>query len=267
MTTDRARLTLFAEGEFLRRQAKAEALIKAGQLTHEAANALLGPWAALAVRIGADLTPHVEGLADWLDFNRECEPHEGRARAWAADRLCPRDKAVAALVEARDKALDRDDWAAAAPLVWLAIHFLAPSYVPPVLRAGHARRPGAGLRRGRRLGRNRRRLPPHRSPDHPHQPRHRRDRRGAHHRERFRVKNKLPDLNNHLFAQLERLSEEGLTAEQIEQEVKRTDAIVAVADQIISNANLQLKAVKILADHGDRFKPHLTMIESKNAEG
>ena len=77
------------------------------------------------------------------------------------------------------------------------------------------------------------------------------------------MKNKLPDLNNHLFAQLERLSEEGLSAEQVELEVKRTDAMVDVSEQIIRNASLQLSAVKILADHGDRFKPHLTMLESK----
>lgn len=76
------------------------------------------------------------------------------------------------------------------------------------------------------------------------------------------MKNKLTDLNNHLFAQLERLSDEELDAEQIAVEVKRGDAIVAVADQIVRNADLQLKAVKILADHGDRFKPHLTMLEA-----
>lgn len=75
------------------------------------------------------------------------------------------------------------------------------------------------------------------------------------------VKNKLTDLNNHLFAQLERLSEEGLTAEQIEQEVRRTDAIVDVSEQIVRNADLQLKAVTILANHGERYRPHLTMIE------
>ena len=74
------------------------------------------------------------------------------------------------------------------------------------------------------------------------------------------MKNKLTDLNDHLFAQLERLSDEDLTAEQIEQEVRRTDAIVHVSDQIVRNADLQLKAVTILANHGDRFKPHLTMI-------
>jgi len=74
------------------------------------------------------------------------------------------------------------------------------------------------------------------------------------------MKNKLVDLNNHLFAQLERLSEEGLTLEQIESEVTRTDAIVAVSEQIVRNADLQLRAVKILADHGDRFRGHLQMI-------
>jgi hypothetical protein len=76
------------------------------------------------------------------------------------------------------------------------------------------------------------------------------------------MKNKLIDLNNHLFAQLERLSDETLTAEQIEQEVRRTDAIVDISDQIVRNADLQLKAVTLLANHGDRFRPQLKMIGS-----
>lgn len=74
------------------------------------------------------------------------------------------------------------------------------------------------------------------------------------------MKNKLADLNNHLFAQLERLSDENLTAEQIEQEVRRTDAIVDVSEQIVRNADLQLKAVTLVANHGDRFFSHLSMI-------
>jgi hypothetical protein len=74
------------------------------------------------------------------------------------------------------------------------------------------------------------------------------------------VKNKLADLNDHLFAQLERLSDENLTAEQIAQEVERTDAIVDVSEQIVRNADLQLKAVGLLAQHGDRFRAQLTMI-------
>lgn len=73
------------------------------------------------------------------------------------------------------------------------------------------------------------------------------------------MKNKLADLNNHLFVQLERLSDEDLTAEKIEQEVRRTEAIVDVSEQIVRNATLQLKAVEILANH-ERMRPHLTMI-------
>lgn len=71
------------------------------------------------------------------------------------------------------------------------------------------------------------------------------------------MKNKLSDLNNHLFAQLERLGEEGLSAEQIEQESQRAEAIVSVADQIVRNADLQLKACTLIANHGDRFIPML----------
>lgn len=74
------------------------------------------------------------------------------------------------------------------------------------------------------------------------------------------MKNKLSDLNNHLFAQLERLSGEDLTPEQIEQEAKRADAIVSVADQIARNADLQLKAAKLFADHGQSVLPMLPQI-------
>lgn len=76
------------------------------------------------------------------------------------------------------------------------------------------------------------------------------------------MKNKLSDLNDHLFAQMERLSDESLTAEQITQEIGRTDAIVSVAEQIVRNADLQLKAVHVLATHGERFRSQLPMIEA-----
>lgn len=74
------------------------------------------------------------------------------------------------------------------------------------------------------------------------------------------MKNKITDLNNHLFAQLERLSEEGLSAEQIDMEVKRADAIVGVAEQIAKAADLQLKAATLVANHGDRFRAPLAML-------
>lgn len=77
------------------------------------------------------------------------------------------------------------------------------------------------------------------------------------------MKNKLSDLNNHLFAQLERLGDEDMSAEQIEVEVKRAKAIVGVSDQIISNAALHVKAAQVMANHGDRAVAMMPMIEGK----
>lgn len=74
------------------------------------------------------------------------------------------------------------------------------------------------------------------------------------------MKNKLSDLNNHLFSQLERISEETLTTEQIEAEVKRTEAIVSLSDQVVGNADLQLKAAKLFAEHGSSVLPHLPQL-------
>jgi len=77
------------------------------------------------------------------------------------------------------------------------------------------------------------------------------------------MKNKLPDLNNHLFAQLERLSDETLSREQLENEVKRGRAIAAVASEITRGYSLQVEAARIVASHGDRFKKELNMITAK----
>lgn len=72
--------------------------------------------------------------------------------------------------------------------------------------------------------------------------------------------NNLKDLNDHLFAQLDRLSEDCKTPEEIDAEAKRAEAVIGIADQIIRNADLQLKAVNIIATHGERFERMLPMI-------
>ncbi len=66
------------------------------------------------------------------------------------------------------------------------------------------------------------------------------------------MKNKLTDLNDHLFEQLERLNDEDLTAEQIAKEVSRTDAIVKVSEQIISNATVALRGAELMAEYGGK---------------
>lgn len=56
------------------------------------------------------------------------------------------------------------------------------------------------------------------------------------------MKNKLTDLNNHLFAQMERLGNEELTEPQLASEIERSKAITLVAKEIINNGQLVLDA-------------------------
>lgn len=70
----------------------------------------------------------------------------------------------------------------------------------------------------------------------------------------------MKELNDHLFAALDRLDVESLTPEQIEAEVKRAGAIVEVADRITENAKVTLQAAKLYAEHGDKILKHLPQI-------
>lgn len=72
------------------------------------------------------------------------------------------------------------------------------------------------------------------------------------------TKGKLSDLNDHLFAQLDRLK--NADDDQIEAECHRATAIVDIADQIIDVAKLQLDAARLYAEHGDRMLPMLPAI-------
>ena len=64
------------------------------------------------------------------------------------------------------------------------------------------------------------------------------------------MKNKLVDLNNHLFAQLERLGDEGLKGDALEEEVGRSKAISQISKDVVSNASLALKAEQFKAEYG-----------------
>ena len=75
------------------------------------------------------------------------------------------------------------------------------------------------------------------------------------------MQNKLSDLNNHLFAQLERLGDEDITGDDLAVEISRAKAVTDVAEQIIANSALVLKAAAFAHDAGQVVKVPLLMLE------
>lgn len=64
------------------------------------------------------------------------------------------------------------------------------------------------------------------------------------------MKNKLSDLNNHLFEQLERLNDEDLVDAALDEEIKRSKAVSQIAEKIIKNVDVILKAQKHFDEYG-----------------
>ncbi len=79
------------------------------------------------------------------------------------------------------------------------------------------------------------------------------------------MKNKLTDLNNHLFAELERLSDEDLKDGALQQEVTRANAIQGIAKEIISNAHLVLKAKIAINEKTLVDAPEMLGIEGRSS--
>ena len=64
------------------------------------------------------------------------------------------------------------------------------------------------------------------------------------------MKNTLVDLNNYLFESIERLNDDELSDEELEREIKRSDAVQKVAKTIIENGSLALQAQRRIDDLG-----------------
>ena len=64
------------------------------------------------------------------------------------------------------------------------------------------------------------------------------------------MKNTLTDLNNHLFEQLERLNDEEIKGEELQEEINRAKAVSDIASQVIANGSLALKANMFIHEYG-----------------
>ena len=78
------------------------------------------------------------------------------------------------------------------------------------------------------------------------------------------MKNKLIDLNNHLFAQLERLNDEDLSGDALRDEIDRSKAISGVSKDIVANARLALDAEQMKHEYNLDRAP--LMLEQGNGD-
>lgn len=69
------------------------------------------------------------------------------------------------------------------------------------------------------------------------------------------MKNTIADLSNYLFEQLERLNDDDLSAEELEKEIRKTDSIVKVSQQIIQTGELAFKTMQHMDEFGYNLKP------------
>lgn len=77
------------------------------------------------------------------------------------------------------------------------------------------------------------------------------------------MRNTLGDLNNHLFEQIERLNDEDLKGEELQEEIERANAMGSIATKIIANGSLVLQAQRLMNDKENIDIKIPTMLEGK----
>ena len=77
------------------------------------------------------------------------------------------------------------------------------------------------------------------------------------------MKNTLNDLNNYLFESIERLNDDSLDNEQLDKEIKRSEAVQKIAKTIVESGTLALQAKKHLDEYGEGKDIEIPMLGVK----
>lgn len=80
------------------------------------------------------------------------------------------------------------------------------------------------------------------------------------------MKNKLTDVNDYLFEQLEKLNDEDVTEDVLEATIKKAETVNKIADTIIKNGELQFKAMKMASDYGIINEKQVKLLLSTGAK-
>ena len=78
---------------------------------------------------------------------------------------------------------------------------------------------------------------------------------------------KLDDLNEYLFLELGRITNDDLSEEQLDTEIKRAASITKIAQTIINNGNLALSAMNAANEYGFNAKDPSRNIPKMLLEG
>ena len=74
------------------------------------------------------------------------------------------------------------------------------------------------------------------------------------------MKHTLTDLNAYLFQQLDALSNESMTGEELEREIERSKAIQGIAKTVIDGANVALQEKKHMDEYGNGSSVEIPML-------
>lgn len=77
------------------------------------------------------------------------------------------------------------------------------------------------------------------------------------------MKNTLNDLNNYLFESIERLNDDSLDDEQLDREIRRSEAVQRIAKTIVDSGTLALQAKKHLDEYGEGRDIEIPMLGVK----